>query len=426
MTLLTPEALTTELVTGSTRLELHKLAMRRDAEEWIVGRPETGEFIALPEDGRRALVLLGQGLPVQDVHARLLAETGTDIDVADFVVAIADLGFVASADGRALPQAPIPRPTLAWLMPQHVRWALHPGAVVGVIALAVAAAGSLALRPALVPSYHDLFWTGQGALVFLGYAALSWLIIGLHELGHLITARAAGVPARMTLGTRLQFLVAQTDVSGVWAAPRRIRLTVYLAGLAVNLVIASACILALAAASPAGTLGRLLGLTALLSLQFIAAQLLVFMRTDVYFVLQELTGTRNLYADGASCLRYWAASGWQVASGRRRGRPADPSRSLAARERRAIRGYCVILLVGTTACIGFACAVTLPAAITLTSRSLRTLILGAGAAQTLDATAAIVLLAGFQVIWLRAWWRRHGMRVRRWLRRILARVAEGR
>src|SRR5260370_9139828 len=182
MTVLTTEALTTELVTGSRRLELHKLAMRGDAEEWIVGRPETGEFIALPEDGRRALVLLGQGLPVQDVHARLLAETGTDIDVADFVVAIADLGFVASADGRALPQAPIPRPTLAWLMPQHVRWALHPGAAVGVIALAVAAAGSLALPPPLVPRYHDLFWTRQGPLAFPASPPLTSLLTPLPQL----------------------------------------------------------------------------------------------------------------------------------------------------------------------------------------------------------------------------------------------------
>ncbi len=48
-------------------------------------------------------------------------------------------------------------------------------------------------------------------------AAIGWVLIALHELGHLATARAAGAPARISLGTRLQFLVAQTDVSGVWA-----------------------------------------------------------------------------------------------------------------------------------------------------------------------------------------------------------------
>lgn len=426
MTMLMPGALTTEHVTGMTKVEVHRLATRRDADEWIAGRPETGEFIALPEDGWRALMLLSEGLPVQQVHARLLGETGADLDVADIVVALADLGFLVSIDGRALPQPPTPKPSLAWLRPRHARWALHPGTAIAVIALTVAAAACLALRPALVPSYHDLFWSRRGAFVFIGYAALSWLLIGLHELGHLVTARAAGVPARMTLGTRLQFLVAQTDVSALWAAPRRTRLAVYLAGLAVNLAIAATCILALAAVGRAGPPGRLLELTVLLSLQFIAAQLLVFMRTDVYFVLQELTGARNLYADGTACLRYWVALGWHALGGRRRGRPADPSRPLRSAERRAVRAYCVILLTGTAACLGFGCAVTAPAAITLVSTSARTLLRGSGVSQTSDAAAVLFLLAGFQLIWLRAWWRRHGPRVRSLLHRHYPRVSERR
>jgi hypothetical protein len=37
----------------------------------------------------------------------------------------------------------------------------------------------------------------------------------------------------------LSILVAQTDVSGIWAAPRRTRITTYLAGIAVDLLIAA-------------------------------------------------------------------------------------------------------------------------------------------------------------------------------------------
>jgi hypothetical protein len=45
----------------------------------------------------------------------------------------------------------------------------------------------------------------------------------VHELAHLAAARSLGVPARIGLSTRLFYLVAQTDVSGIWAAPRRAR-----------------------------------------------------------------------------------------------------------------------------------------------------------------------------------------------------------
>jgi hypothetical protein len=410
-------------VSDGTTVDLHDLAIRRDRDEWIVGRLETGEFIALPAAGHRVLALLGQGLAVGEVRAAVSAETGTDLDVAGFLVAVADLGFVAAADGRPLPQPPLPRPTFRWLTPGRARWSLHPLTALAAGALIAVAAAAVIIRPRLLPGYHDLFWTRYGSLALLSYAALGWLLVGLHELGHLVTARGYGVPARLSLGTRLHFLVAQTNVTGIWAAPRRIRLTVYLAGLTVNLVLAAVAILALALASPApGTsAGRLLGLMVLVCLQPAAFELLVFMRTDLYYVLQELSGARSLYADGSACLRY-AAARLARAAGWRRGqpRPADPGRALGRAERRVVRGYCAVLLAGTAASLAFTAAVTVPVLVTLLVRSTRELAAGHGAGPVLDATAVIGLLAGSQALWLRAWYRRHGQRVRRWLLRGIA------
>jgi putative peptide zinc metalloprotease protein len=113
------------------------------------------------------------------------------------------------------------------------------------------------------------------------------------RLGHLTTARAAGVPGRISLSSRLQFLVAQTDVSGIWVRPRRTRFTVYLAGIAVNLAVAATAILLLAAVDPVGLPRRLLAATTVLSLVMIPFQLMVFMRTDLYFLIQDLTGADN-------------------------------------------------------------------------------------------------------------------------------------
>lgn len=119
----------------------------------------------------------------------------------------------------------------------------------------------LAMHPALLPGYRVLVWSPRVGLVLAVNVAIAWLITALHELGHLATARAAGAPARMTLSTRLQFLVAQTDVSGVWAAPRRTRMTVYLAGIAVQVGVAGCCLLVLGAADPPGIVRKLLAVT---------------------------------------------------------------------------------------------------------------------------------------------------------------------
>ncbi|WP_246090723.1 DUF6223 family protein [Nonomuraea deserti] len=77
-------------------------------------------------------------------------------------------------------------------------------------------------------------------------------MIFVRELAHLFTARAAGVPGKMSLSTRLQCLVAQADVSGIWSAPRRIRMTVYLPGMVVNALLAVAALTLHNATPPGG------------------------------------------------------------------------------------------------------------------------------------------------------------------------------
>ena len=122
--------------------------------------------------------------------------------------------------------------------PRHVSWVLHPAVTIGWAVLCLAAAACLVVDPSLMPARGDLIWSGREASWSSATWRLAWTIVFLTQLGRTVAARAAGVPGRMSLSTRLQFLVAETDVTGVWPSPRRVRLTVYLAGIAVNLALA--------------------------------------------------------------------------------------------------------------------------------------------------------------------------------------------
>ncbi|MER7361796.1 hypothetical protein [Nonomuraea wenchangensis] len=62
----------------------------------------------------------------QQVRVRLREETGTDLNVDDFVADLSDAGLVAEVEGRPVPSPPPLRPTFPWLQPRHVRWTLHP------------------------------------------------------------------------------------------------------------------------------------------------------------------------------------------------------------------------------------------------------------------------------------------------------------
>ncbi|GAB3145489.1 hypothetical protein [Microbispora hainanensis] len=392
---------------GETRaraeVRLRDLAFRRDGDQWIVGRPGGEDFVAVPYEGMRAIRLLSAGATVEETERRLHAETGVHLDVRGFVRVLGELGFLDEPGGPvALPR----RPTFPWLRPEHVRWTLHPLVHLLVAVLVAAGIVTAVARRDTLPGWHDLLWNAHGTLVLASQIAAGWTLIFLHETAHLSTARAAGVPGRIRLGTRLQFLAVQTVVSGVWLAERRVRLTVYLAGMAVDAAACSAALLLTAA------VGRhpALSLVALTSLTMLATQFLVFMRTDVYFLLQDLSGCRNMYGDASAYVRHLALRSLR--------RPSpDPLAGLPRRERRSLRAYAALLVVGTTACLGVAFAVTGPATLTLLGRAANTLIAPADPLAALDAAAVLLSVVAFQAVWARAWWRRHGPRVRRALRR---------
>ncbi|WP_328747542.1 hypothetical protein OHT57_18560 [Streptomyces sp. NBC_00285] len=382
------------------RVRLHALDSRPDGDEWIVGRLATGRFVAVPEVGKQALDLLGQGLTPAEVGERLRTGTGDDIDVPDFVEALLGLGFVAEVDGRAIDQEPPPTPTFARIRPRHVRWLLSPALPVAVVLLI---ALTLLTRPPVPLDYQTLLWSSHGSAVIALGAGVGWTLLLLHECAHLLTARATGVAGRIRLGTRLQFLVMQTDISGIELAPRRHRLTAYLAGVATNLTAAS--LAALAADATTGTPRRVLAAVVLLALLPLPFQLMVFMRTDLYFVLQDLTRCRDLFGDGVAFTRYRL----RRLPGRRGGRTTapDPSLALPPHERRAVRVYSVVLVVGTTLCLAFFAALTLPADVTLLARAVGRLGPGHPPSDRLDGIAVVVTLGGLHALWLRTWWRGH-------------------
>lgn len=398
-------------VAGSSRVRLRTLSSRRDGDGWVIGRPETGDFIAVADVAQRVITLLGEGRTVDEASARLRAETGTRFAVADFVAALDDLGFVSSVDDVARADGPDIRPSLPWLRPAHVRWLLHPLAPALAAAFAVVVVVMIALHPALTPSYHVLVWNRRAGLVLAVNAAIGWSLVLLHELAHLATARAANAPARISLSTRLQFLVAQTDVSGVWAAPRRSRMSVYLAGIAVNICLAGTLLLILGLADPQGLPRSLLAVAVAETLLTLPMQLMVFMRTDLYFVLQDLSGCANLYADGSAYLAYL---GHEIT---RRGRQPDPTQDRRLAQRRAVRGYSVILLAGTVICLAVEFAVSLPALILLLVRTVSEI--GTSAAGTADGCAALLILLTWQVLWACRWWQRHRRQVGTLVRKTL-------
>ncbi len=339
------------MTTGSL-VGFHPLITRPDDDDpdvVVVGRAEIGEFIELPAVYGEAIRLLREGLPVSAVEQRLAAEQDVEIDVAELVEALTDLGFVDSVDGHRLPDpgADAPRSHFPWLTARHVAWIFSRPMKLAWLLVVGAALVTLVASPDLLPHYEDFFWGEYVGLTVLVNTVMVSLTLSVHEMMHLMAARSLGVPGRIGFGTRLHNLVVQTDVTAVWGVPRRSRYRVYLAGMAWDLLLmASLTLLVAHVALPPLTkaLFQALVVAVLMTIPF---QLQVYMRTDLYYVLRDLLRTRNLFDDGLAFARYLRAR--TVARLRRRPCPTeDPTGELAPHERRATRVYSVFLIVGAT------------------------------------------------------------------------------
>ncbi|WP_333761842.1 hypothetical protein [Streptomyces sp. IBSBF 2390] len=384
-----------------TKVAFHPLEFRPDRGEWIAGRPGGDQVVVLPEIGMAAVRLMAAGTTVEGTRRSLRADTGRDIDVEAFTEQLAAAGLVASLGDRRFAAA-APVVSFPWLRPHHVRWVMNPVVQGFVLLVPVVALLAVLVRPWALPSWDELLWTEYGTFTVLVQCTVAVCLIGLHEMAHLVTARAVGVPGRIRLGTRLQFLVAQTEVSGIWLRNRKERLTVYLSGITLDAMVCGGCLLARCL----GVNWPLLPVVTMTLITALANQCLVFMRTDLYFVIQDLTGCRNLYGDTGRCLRH----AMKRLCGRR---SENPLRSLRAAERRWLKAYLLGMVMGTATCVFIGLRVLAEVTWPLFHRSLGLLAGPADEWTRLDALTTVLILAALQTLWARLWWKRHADRVRR-------------
>ena len=374
------------------------LSMRPDGEDVIVGRVETGDFVALPAVGADVITQLRDGRSVIEVERRF-AEQDVELDVADFVNQLVELGFVRSVDGAPNALAPTVRnPSLARLQAHHVRWLFTRLAYALYLGIGIGAVVALAMTSRVRPHYDDMFFSASTSVVLAGSTLLFLVIVAFHETAHLVAARASGVPARISLGTRLYSLVVQTDVSGVWSASRRERLRTYLAGMGLDLVLASLLILLRSVRAVDDTFDRILAAAVVLIIVGIAGQFQLYMRTDMYFVVADLLHARNLFEDATV---YLVGRLRSLFRSRKEGDYEDPLSPLSPRERRVVRFYAWFMILGTACALAVFAVYLLPALIVLFIHAIHHLVTGIGdrdVGWALDGGATLLIEGGTQLL----------------------------
>ncbi|MGZ3457400.1 MAG: hypothetical protein ACXU86_02725 [Archangium sp.] len=345
---------------AQSQVHVERFQRRVEGDDVIIGRPEVGAFVALPPEALELLDLLASGKRVHEAEALYEARHGESPATEELLVALEERGFVHPAGQAALPSQESTAPSirhhfarfperLARLLFGRVALCGH-GLVIVLGALALASAPSLVATPrALAPEQ-------QFSLTLLVLVALSLFTTFLHELAHLVAARAVGVGVRMGIGHRLWVPVAEADLSGLWLVERRARYLPLLAGPLVDLTSAAGLVLVLFAGAR-GWVPLSPGVQRLLQASFylyvfrLLWQCYFFVRTDFYYALSNLFGCKSLMRDAEALLRHRV--------GRLLGREEKPSPlvGLPAREARFVRLYAMVWLLGRG--VAFAVLLTL-------------------------------------------------------------------
>jgi len=310
-------------------LHLHVLTRTAQADRVVVGRPDTGRFVAVPAVGAHALDLLEAGRSVEEVEREVTPADATEpVDVLSFARSLVRLGFVAAVDDAPTTDGAttggVARPRGLVVAPRaRARWLFTRGGAAFAAACAVAVVAMLVAVPDVRPHALDVFFLRTPAESLAALTVITYLLAGVHELAHVMGAAALGVPARLRITRRLYFLTFETNLTGLWALPPRRRVGPLVAGMAFDaIVLAVVLALRVAGIGP----DALLAAIALVELAAIVSQFFVFLRSDVYAVMTALLGCTHLQRTTRLLLR---RTFWRLTPDERGVLAASPARDLA-------------------------------------------------------------------------------------------------
>lgn len=347
---------------ANSRVAVYPFTRQIEGEEIIIGRPDRSVFLVLPADAVELLNDLADGNTVGQAQSLYVEKYREVPDLQELLDYLERQGFVRPLeDGLFVPSSTNPTSARSHFenFPQSLARRLFSRSVlVGCGVLIALALASVVINPSIIPGWKAQFFQQNTTLMLLALTALDWVTLSLHEMTHLIAARAVGVSARMGLSHRLWILVAETDITGVWSVPRHQRYLPFLAGPLLDAVSASVLILVLFSESYGWVmihpimfqLGRALLFTYLLRLVW---QSFFFLKTDLYYVFSTYFGCRNLMSDTKVFLRNQTK--WFMRSKRM----VDQSH-IPAVEMRVIRYYALLWVVGRFAALCSLVFVSLP------------------------------------------------------------------
>ena len=288
---------------------LYPLNIRKDKKNYIVENIESGEFFEMPAICIDAIGLITKGCNLAEIEDTLkLRYPDEEVDIKCFIHDLLELGLISSLDGKDILRDQLNRKErsgLVWISPKVGRFFFNKFTSRLYLTTFIASLLIFLLNPNLFPTYKDIFVFELMMNNIFAFLSITFLLVVVHEIGHVLAVRAEGLPTRIEVGHRLVFVVLETDMSRVWSLPPNKRNRLYLAGMyfdGVILLIGLLGQMLFPANSLVVGMAQMIVFSTFIRIIF---QCCVFMKTDFYYILENETGCYNLMENGQNFLKRW-------------------------------------------------------------------------------------------------------------------------
>ncbi|MCG7345506.1 peptidase [Sporosarcina sp. ACRSL] len=296
-------------VTLQSQFTLYPLSIQKDKKNYIVEEPVSGDFFEMPVICIDAIERINNGQTLGEIEIELREKyPNENVDIIEFGGQLIELGLVQEVDGEKLPQKKESQGSgsFTWIPSSVGRFFFNRVTNKIYLILLLINISIFVMNPGLFPHYQDIFLFDSMMLNIITYMLISLVLIIIHEFGHILAIRSYDLPAKLGIGNRLIFVVFETDLTSAWKLAQRQRNILYFAGMSFEqaIVVIALTILLLLPEANAILIG-ILGIVVFDIFIKTLYQCCFFMKTDIYYFIENSTGAYNLMESGKQYLSKW-------------------------------------------------------------------------------------------------------------------------
>jgi hypothetical protein len=191
-------------------VQLHDLYHRKEGDNYIIGNPETGEYMFVTPVELRAVQLVNANISLGQVEGLLMREKETVL-LGELLRELAQHRFIHKIDNRVV--APKHEPLHEVSMP-HLRWLAGPSMRFVLILLSLYGLWTLFWYGDF-PSYTVFFVQDSLTVLLLAVIVFSWLLIAARQVIKYAAAQHLGIPARFGLSSAYHLFIPKVYVPRV-------------------------------------------------------------------------------------------------------------------------------------------------------------------------------------------------------------------